>query len=118
MWTKHSLASDDYLKNIKAVVGKDRLPFELNVLLEGSTKKLVVYQDQTLLMLRLQIENQMHIPYEKQILKLVTPYKELFLTDNILNDDLLLPKLGFIQNCQLILKTLDQLQDQEPNQEV
>ena len=36
---------------------------------------MIFYQDQTLSDLRVRIEHKMNIAYEKQIIKIVTPYK-------------------------------------------
>lgn len=57
-------------------------------------------------MLRIKIEKELKIPYEKQILTLVTPYKQTILTDQSENDAILLPKLGITHCGQIIIKTL------------
>lgn len=52
-------------------------------MLEGeSTKRIVCYNDENFLMLRVKIEKDLKIPYEMQVLTLVTPYKQAILTDN------------------------------------
>ena len=56
-------------------------------------------------MLRLKIEKTINLAYENQIITLVTPYKQLILTDKSQNDDMLLPKLGIIHGAQLQLKS-------------
>jgi hypothetical protein len=88
------------------VVGIERLPFEL-VLIEGeATRRIVCYNDENFLMLRVKIEKELKIPYEKQVLTLVTPYKQAILTDVSDNDSISLPKLGIIHCAQIIIKTL------------
>ena len=82
------------------------MPFEVNVLLDGNKKKTTLYQDQTLSDFRKKVEIDFDIPYENQIIQLVTPYKEIFVTDDLKNDDALLSKLGFIHEAQVILKNL------------
>lgn len=57
-------------------------------------------------MLRIKIEKELKISYEKQILTLVTPYKQTILTDVLENDQILLPKLGITHCGQIIVKTL------------
>ena len=49
----------------------------------------------------------MKIPYEKQIIKVVTPYKQNFVTDDLKNDDVLLIKLNLIHENQVIIKRLE-----------
>lgn len=68
---------------------------------------MVLYQDETLTNLKLKLEKKYEIPYESQIIKLVTAYREYFVTDDLSNDDVLLTKLGFIHECQAILKKLE-----------
>ena len=67
---------------------------------------MIFYQDQTLSDLRVRIEHKMNIAYEKQIIKIVTPYKQLFVTDDLKNDDILLTKLGITHETQAIVKKL------------
>lgn len=55
----------------------------------------------------MKIQSNYAIAYEKQIIKLVTPYREYFVTDDLANDDVLLTKLGFLHETQIILKRLD-----------
>jgi hypothetical protein len=57
---------------------------------------MILYQDQTLSDFRKKIDQEFDVPYENQIIQLVTPYKEVFLTDNLEKDSVLLTKLGFI----------------------
>lgn len=57
-------------------------------------------------MLRIKIEKLLNIPYEKQILTLITPYKQTILTDVSENDDILLPKLGIVHGGQILAKSL------------
>lgn len=82
------------------------MPFEINVLLDGNKRKVVLYQDQSLSDFRKKVEKDFDIPYENQIIQLVTPYKEIFVTDDLKNDEVLLTKLGFIHEAQVILKNL------------
>lgn len=49
----------------------------------------------------------MNLPYEKQIIKIVTPFKEAFVTDDLKNDDVLLTKLGVCHESQAIIKKLE-----------
>lgn len=56
-------------------------------------------------MLRLKIEKTINLLYERQIITLVTPYKQQILTGNSQNDEMLLPKLGIIHGAQLQLKS-------------
>ena len=67
---------------------------------------MILYQDQTLSDFRKKIDQEFDVPYENQIIQLVTPYKEVFLTDNLEKDSVLLTKLGFIHEAQVILKNL------------
>lgn len=82
------------------------MPFEINVFFNEQNEKLILYQDQTLNDLKLKLQNKYKIPYESQIIKLVTAYREYFVTDDLSNDDVLLTKLGFMHECQIILKKL------------
>lgn len=82
------------------------MPFEINVLLDGNKRKVTLYQDQSLSDFRKKVETDFDIPYENQIIQLVTPYKEIFVTDDLKNDEALLTKLGFIHEAQVILKNL------------
>lgn len=66
-------------------------------------------------MLRIKIENILNLPYEKQILTLVTPYKQIILTDKLENDDVLLPKLGVTHGGQIIIRSMDLEEDVEKN---
>jgi hypothetical protein len=76
------------------------------VLLEGeNARRVVCFQDENFLMLRVRIEKDYFIPYEMQQLTLVTPYKQLILTDSP-NDDILLPKVGLTHGAQLIIRSL------------
>jgi hypothetical protein len=54
--------------------------------LDGNKKKMILYQDQTLSDFRKKIDQEFDVPYENQIIQLVTPYKEVFLTDNLEKD--------------------------------
>lgn len=74
--------------------------------MDGNKKKMILYQDQTLSDFRKKIDQEFDVPYENQIIQLVTPYKEVFLTDNLEKDSVLLTKLGFIHEAQVILKNL------------
>jgi len=74
--------------------------------LNGNKRKVVLYQDQSLSDFRKKVETDFDIPYENQIIQLVTPYKEIFVTDDLKNDEVLLTKLGFIHEAQVILKNL------------
>jgi hypothetical protein len=67
---------------------------------------MILYHDQTLSDFRKKIDQEFDVPYENQIIQLVTPYKEVFLTDNLEKDSVLLTKLGFIHEAQVILKNL------------
>ena len=104
-WKKYELHSEEY-KEIRDVISKDKLPFIINILFDDVTNRMVFYQDQTLSELRVKIEHKFGIPYEKQVIKVVTPYKETFVTDDLSNDDVLLNKLGFIHESQAIIKEL------------
>jgi hypothetical protein len=66
-------------------------------------------------MLRIRIEKILNLSYEKQILTLVTPYKQIILTDKLENDDVLLPKLGVTHGGQLVIKSMDLEEDAEKN---
>lgn len=68
---------------------------------------MVVYQDETLNSLKIKIQKKYKIPYESQVIKLVTAYREYFVTDELSNDDALLTKLGFLHECQAVLKKLE-----------
>ena len=74
--------------------------------MDGNKKKMILYHDQTLSDFRKKIDQEFDVPYENQIIQLVTPYKEVFLTDNLEKDSVLLTKLGFIHEAQVILKNL------------
>ena len=65
------------------------------------------YQDWTLSTLRKRLEKEYKVAYERQVIKLVTPYHEAFLTDDLVNDTMTLPKLKFVNEAQVILKTLE-----------
>lgn len=82
------------------------MPFQLNILYANKSTAIILYQDQILSELKYKITNKFDIAYEKQIIKLVTPYKEYFVTDDLKSDDVLLTKLGFVHGCQIILKKL------------
>jgi hypothetical protein len=57
------------------------------LLVDGENpKRIVVYSDENFLMLRMKIEKVINIPYETQIITLVTPYKQLVLTEDTAND--------------------------------
>lgn len=57
--------------------------------------------------MRLEFENKFKVGYEKQIIKLINEIgREVFLTDDILNDDLTLGKLKFINLSQVNLNYL------------
>ena len=47
-----------------------------------------------------------NVSYENQVITLITPYKQVNLTETLTNDDILLPKLGIIHGAQLQLKSL------------
>lgn len=51
------------------------MPFELNILFANKSTTIVLYQDQILSELKYKITSKFDIAYEKQIIKLVTPYK-------------------------------------------
>ena len=111
-WQLYQIGSAEY-DLIKNVIGVERLPFEL-VLLEGeSTRRIVCYSDENFLMLRVRIEKELKIPYELQVLTLVTPYKQAILTDSTDNDNMPLPKLGITHCGQIIIKTLGSEDEQE-----
>lgn len=67
-------------------------------------------------MLRIRIEKELKISYEKQVLTLVTPYKQSILTDTLENDEMLLPKLGITHCGQIIVKTLGADDGQEEDE--
>ena len=56
-------------------------------------------------MLRMKIEKILDIPYQHQVITLVTPYKQQILTQTLTNDEMLLPKLGVTHGVQLLIKT-------------
>lgn len=51
------------------------MPFEINVYFNEKNEKMVLYQDQTLSELKIKIQQKYEIPYEGQIIKLVTAYR-------------------------------------------
>lgn len=93
-------------EQIKSTIGKSRLPFEVVLLVDGQNpKRIVAYNDQNFVMLRMKIEKVLSIPYEHQVITLVTPYKQQILTQTLVNDEMLLPKLGITHGVQLLIKT-------------
>lgn len=48
---------DEDYQQIKDHIGKDKLPFEVNVLIDTTTKKIVLHQDQTLADLRVRLSH-------------------------------------------------------------
>ena len=62
-WKKYHLISAEY-KDILPGIGKDRLPLELLLLLEGEEpRRIVSYSDENFLMLRMKIEKLLSISY-------------------------------------------------------
>lgn len=82
------------------------MPFLINLFFNENNEKMVLYQDQTLADLKMKVEVKYGIPYEKQIIKLTTAFREYFVTDDLANDDVLLTKLGFVHECQVVLKKI------------
>ena len=70
-WKLFQLNTPEY-ELIKPTIGRDRLPFELVILDGQEPKKMVCHTDENFLMLRLRIEKGLKVPYEKQVLKLIT----------------------------------------------
>ena len=104
-WKLYAIDSEQY-QQIQAYISRDKMPFQLNVLFDEKNEKIVLYQDHTLSNLKMKIQEKYKIPYESQIIKLVTPYREYFVTDDLSNDDVLLMKLGFLHETQIVLKKL------------
>ncbi len=49
------ITDEEYL-DIKDKIGKEKVPFEVNILFDGNKKKIVLYQDQTLSDFRKKVE--------------------------------------------------------------
>ena len=111
-WKLFTIDSEEY-REIQPFISQDKMPFELNILFEEKNEKVVLYQDHTLSDLKMKIQQRYNFSYEKQIIKLVTPYREYFVTDDLSNDDVLLTKLGFLHETQIVLKKLQEEGEKE-----
>lgn len=104
-WRKYEIANLEY-QDIKDVIQKEKMPMQLKIVKDDEIHSMIFYQDQVLADMRIKIEHKLGIPYENQIIKVVTPYKEVFVTDDLGNDEVPLTKLGLIHECQAIIKEL------------